>query len=65
MEESGDYCLEVVEGISYYQGKWIYLIYKKGNTLHPICKSNEWFDSAGRARLAGLGHISLIEKGEE
>ncbi len=27
-------------------------------------ESDEWYDSEGRARLAAIGHISLLENGE-
>ncbi|HWI48382.1 MAG TPA: hypothetical protein VNU45_09200 [Rummeliibacillus sp.] len=30
-----------------------------------IIESEEWFDSRGESELAALGHISLLEKGQE
>ncbi len=42
---------------------YCYTIYKKG-TDRIVSESNEWFDSEGEARLAAIGHISLIENGE-
>jgi len=41
-----------------------YTIYKKG-TKRILQESQEWFESEGEARLAAIGHISLIQQGVE
>lgn len=44
---------------------FVYIIYHpdyKGKVV--LRESDEWYDSEGRARLAAIGHISLLENGE-
>jgi len=46
---------------------WVYVIYDP--EFSPSCKtimreSEEWFDTESEARLAAIGHISLLENGE-
>lgn len=43
---------------------WTYEIYNLDKKPELIVKSNEWFDTKGHARLAAIGHISLLENGE-
>ena len=45
--------------------KWIYKIYEETpREFVPVRESSEWFDSKGRAELAAIGHIHLLENGE-
>lgn len=60
-ETIGNYELEIID---LHDGKWVYSIFKPGSKTEAIVNSSEWFDCAGRARLAAIGHISLLEKGE-
>lgn len=64
-----------MEKYSYYQFKvfqssgsdwsgWVYEIHSQDKTPELIRESEEWFDSEVRARLAAIGHISLLENGE-
>lgn len=65
-ESYGDYDFSVWEywpsaHIMKPQG-YCYTIYRKG-TSRIVTESKEWFDSDGEARLAAIGHISLIQQG--
>lgn len=42
---------------------WVYEIYTQFDDV-LIIESEEWFDSKGRASLAAIGHINLLENGE-
>jgi len=42
---------------------YCYTIYKPGSE-DIVRESEEWFESEMRARLAAIGHISLLENGE-
>lgn len=41
---------------------FVYEIYDSSNEL--VRESNEWYEDEGIARLAAIGHISLLENGE-
>ena len=66
MEKFSLYNYEVMQTIvgQAYDG-WVYVIYHpdyKGKVI--LRESDEWYDSENRARLAAIGHISLLENGE-
>lgn len=41
---------------------WVYDIYSR-EYMDTLIESAEYFDSEGEARLAAIGHISVIENG--
>lgn len=41
---------------------WGYLIYSQNSPNVLIAESNEWFSNEGKAALAAIGHITLLEK---
>lgn len=41
---------------------WCYSIYRKGKV---IAEAIEWFETKQRAVLAAIGHITLLERGED
>ncbi len=43
---------------------YIYAIYRQGEKYDLVTRSKEWFDNAGQASLAAIGHINLLEKGD-
>ena len=69
MEQFSGYTFEInsheVPGWGDDVDKWVkgyfYLIYDKSGL---VVESNEYFDSVIRARMAAIGHITLLEKGE-
>ena len=71
IEKYGCYEFEVrkYDGIIYtvVSNGWDYVIYDpdyKPSDLTIIRESSEWFDNETRAKLAAIGHISLLENGE-
>lgn len=44
---------------------WVYEIYTQHKKPSLVVESHEWFDSEARAEFAAIGHISLLENGEE
>ena len=48
-------------------GGWYYIIYDPDydpSDTSIMKQSDDWYESAGRANLAAIGHISLLENGE-
>lgn len=62
MEKFGNHCY-LVEKI---KNKWVYFIYREEQDKHrQVTETFELFDSRERATFAAIGHITLLEKGEE
>lgn len=45
--------------------QWKYKIYLSEYNNVPVVISREWFDSEGESRLAAIGHITILENGEQ
>jgi hypothetical protein len=67
LEKYSCYEFEIVgKNIDEVTAQYHYIIYLTPNYVggNEAIESNEWYESEGEARLAAIGHITLLENGE-